>query len=342
MNQHLLLKAPAASIRTATEATDVEIFSREAIDLFTKKRQGHLIHRMYMNDAALGYWSEFMKHDGYYVTRSELSLIRKFSSAVGQLARNSEGVIGIENGPGTDSAIINKSAVFFSAIPGLHTYVGRDWSPAIIHNISHVLTDRLVGVRIVPDLSNFLKDDLPIGLGKGRKVMAEFGITRGNMEGFASDAFPTHILETDMAFHRSQLNVGDLYVMTFDANQDKESVEYAYSSPWLTEWGRELFHTMKAELQVEGDFDPESFDFVPVFHAASCVNTNNMVASRDMDFSISGECIKVSCGDAFAITNSYKTPIEVFNTIARKSKFDVVAIYQDPECRMTMPVLRAA
>ena len=162
------------------------------------------------------------------------------------------------------------------------------------------------------------------------------------MEGFASDPFPSHVLEADMVFHRSQLNQDDLYVMTFDANQDKESVEYAYTSEWLTQWGRELFRTMKSGLEIEGDFDPEGFDFVPVFHVASCVNTNNMVASKNMSFSLAGERIKICRGDSFAITNSYKIPIDVFNGIAGKSGFDVVAMYQDPHHRMTMPVLRAA
>lgn len=342
MNQHLLINAPHATIKPALHQADCDVFTQETIDLFTKKRQGHLIHRMYMTDAALGYWSEFMKHDGYYVTRSELSLIRQFAAAVGQLARHPHGIIGIENGPGTDSAIINKSAVFFGAMKGLHTYVGRDWSPAIIHNVPTVLADRLPKTRIVADLSNYLKDDVPQDLGKGRKVMAEFGITRGNMEGFATDPFPAHVLAADMAFHRSQLDIGDLYVLTFDANQDKASVEYAYTSEWLTQWGRELFRTMQRELPIEGDFDPEGFDFVPIFHAVSYINTNNMVASKDMDFTIAGQPVNVRKGEAFAITNSYKTPIEVFNTIALQSGFDVVALYQDPERRMTMPVLRAA
>ena len=71
MNQLLLLKAPSAAVKPVLQA-DFDVFTREAVELFTKKRQGHLIHRMYMTDAALGYWSEFMKHQGYYVPLREI------------------------------------------------------------------------------------------------------------------------------------------------------------------------------------------------------------------------------------------------------------------------------
>ncbi|NTG02967.1 L-histidine N(alpha)-methyltransferase [Rhizobium rhizogenes] len=322
-------------------AEDLDAFLQESIALFSKTRQGHLIHRMYMSEAALTYWSEFMQHDGYYVTRSEVALISQFAAAAGESARHPDGIIGIENGPGTDSALQNKSAVFFSAMPGLHTYVGRDWSPTIVSNVGKVLNERLAGVRIIADLANYRKQPLPAGLGKGRKVMAEFGATRGNMEGLVSDPFPSHVLMAGLRFHRSQLEPGDIYIVTFDSNQDKASVEYAYTSAWLTKWGCELFRTMRQELPIEGKFDPDGFEYVPIFHPGSYLTANNMVALKDMNFTISGREFAVSRGDAFAITNSYKTPVSLFSSIAASAGFEVAALYQDESRRMTMPVLIA-
>lgn len=321
---------------------DQDVFLQESIDLFSKKRQGHLIHRMYMTHDALLYWSEFMQHDGYYVTRSEVMLINAFASAAGAFAKHQDGVIGIENGPGTASALSTKSAVFFSAMPGLHTYVGRDWSPTITGILSDVLRDQLANVRIVPDLANYRTQALPSGLGNGRKVMAEFGATRGNMQGLISDPFPIDILTDGLRFHRSQLDPGDLYIVTFDANQDKDSIEYAYTSVWLTRWGRELFRIMSKELPIEGDFDPEGFEYVPIFHGQTHLTANNMVALKSMSFTLGGLQFRIRRGDAFAITNSYKTPVSLFRSIAEKAGFEVAALYQDGEHRMTMPILVAA
>lgn len=320
---------------------DRTAFMQESIDLFKHRRQGHLIHRMYMSQAALAYWSEFMKHRGYYVTRSEINLISMFANVIGNLARHRDGIVGIENGPGTVSAMKKKSSVFFSAMPDLHTYVGRDWSPEIIKNIRRTMPLELFNAEIVAEYCNFLEQDIPKGLKKGRKVMAEFGLTQGNMEGFPYSSFPTNRLLENMTFHRNQLSIDDMYVVTFDANQNEKSIVNAYTSEWLTHWGRELFRTMKKELQIEGDFDPEAFVFIPIWHSGSHINTNNMVATRNMKFSIDGVEMVARSGEPFGITNSYKTPVELFSGIAREAGFEMSSCFPDADKRMMLAVFKA-
>lgn len=320
---------------------DRAVFLKEAIDLFKRNRQGHFIHRMYMSHASLQYWAEFMKHRGYYVTRSERNLISGFARVIGNLANHPDGVIGIENGPGTVSAIKAKSAVFFSAMPHLHTYVGRDWSPEVVKNVTKTMPLELSGTRVIGDVANYLQSPVANDLGPGRKVMAEFGVTRGNMEGFPHNPFPAHILRGDLAFHREQLAQDDLYVVTFDANQNERTITEAYSSEWLTLWGRELFWSMLRELPIEGDFDPESFVFRPIWYAENHISTNNMIALRNMQFSIGGVRINVNKGEPFGITNSFKIPVPVFLSIAMQAGFAPMHTFQDAEKRMTMAVLKA-
>ncbi len=317
------------------------VFLQEAIDLFKHRRQGHLIHRMYMTDSALAYWSEFMKHRPYYVTRSEVNLISMFSNVIGHLSRHNEGIVGIENGPGTESAMRRKSSVFFSALPDLHTYIGRDWSPAIVKNIKKFMPLELFHSEIIAERVNYLETDIPVGLRAGRKVMAEFGITQGNKEGFPQDPFPEAKLLADMKFHRRQLAADDFYVVTFDANQNERTVTGAYTSEWLTKWGRELFYAMKRELPIEGDFDPESFIFMPIWYASSHINTNNMVATRTMYFTVGSVQIVAHKGEPFGITNSYKTPVELFASIAKDAGFDMPSCFSDAEKRMRLAVFRA-
>lgn len=317
------------------------VFLQETLDLFKHRRQGHLIHRMYLTKDALYYWSEFMKHRDYYVTRSEVNLISMFSRVIGNMARHADGIVGIENGPGTQSAMKKKSSVFFSAMPDLHTYVGRDWSSEIMRNIQKFMPLELFNADIIADHANFLEEDIPANLKAGRKVMAEFGLTQGNIEGFPHDPFPEYRLYEDMVFHRRQLNADDLYVVTFDANQNEKSITQAYTSNWLTLWGRELLRTMKAELSIEGDFDPESFVFIPIWHAGSYINTNNMVPTRTMKFKIGGIEVTAHEGEPFGITNSYKTPVELFAKIARNAGFEMSSCFPDPEKRIMLAVFKA-
>lgn len=337
----MLLKEKTYPYTSILSEEDKILFAQEAIDLFKHRRQGHLIHRMYLSADALRYWGEFMKHRPYYVTRSEIHLISMYARAVGAAASHEDGIIGIENGPGTQSAMRKKSSVFFSAMPDLHTYIGRDWSPEIVKNIGKFMPLELFDAEVIADHANFLQQNIPTCLKKGRKVMAEFGLTQGNMEGFPYDPFPENRLKQHMAFHRSQLNIGDLYIVTFDANQDEKTITASYSSEWLTLWGRALFHTMKNELSIAGDFDPDAFIFHPIWNADSHVNINNMIAVKDMRFSINGVDISVQKGEPFGITNSYKIPVRLFADIAEEVSFEMINCFQDTEKRMTLGVFRA-
>jgi len=324
--------------------TDIDAAAKDLTALFTRKAAGHLIQYMYMTPQALASWSEFMLHPEYaYVTREKSLITQVAKQDIFPEVQYSGRLVGIENGPGTDSAMQKKSGPFWSGIGDVGTLVARDQSATVVLNAPEVLHRRLPNTLIVPNKVDFLKASLPKGLPEGRRVMAEFGITRGNMQGFADDNFPVKLFKRDLKTHFKLLNPGDLYTFTFDANQT--DVDKVYDSPHLTEWGREMFRVMKEELPIEGDFDPNGFVFVPRWHAEPHhVNTNNMVATRSMEFAIAGEAIRVEKGDEFAITNSYKMPLEMFEGIAEELKDEegielLTAARQDRQRKMTMPVL---
>jgi uncharacterized SAM-dependent methyltransferase len=230
----------------------------------------------------------------------------------------------------------------FSQIDGLHTYVGRDWSNAVVDNIARVLPDHLQGVRIIPDLADFNHHALPEGLPKGRKVITEMGVTIGNKIGDPSTNFLERELKAGFAFQRTLLDKGDIYIPSIDVCQDWDAVKYAYTSKWLTQWGRQLFRHMKATMPFQGNFDPEGFVFESIPHPHTHVGANTMVATCDMEFSISGNFFKATTGQGYVITNSGKPPIEMVRDIASDTRFEVPKIVQDDLGRITFPALRAA
>lgn len=327
--------------------TNREAAIKDLTDLFTRKAAGHLIQYMYLTPKALESWTAFMEHPEYsYVTRENRLITQVAKKDVYPEFQYDRGVIvGIENGPGTDSAMIAKSAPFWSNAGNVAYLYARDQSPTVVLNAPKVLERRLPNTTVIPDKCDFLKDPLRGRVPEGRRLMAEFGITRGNMQGFADDHFPVKLFKRDIATHFKLLNPGDLYTFTFDANQ--VDVDKVYDSPHLTEWGREMFRVMQEELPIEGDFDPDAFEFVPRWHGAPHhVNTNNMVATRSMEFNIAGQDIKVEKGDEFAITNSYKMPLDMFMGLADELKDEkgielLTSPRQDRKTngRMTMPVL---
>ena len=314
-----LLHTPHAGHKPLLSDEDRAVFLQESIDLFTQNEQGHLIHRCYLTPEALRYGGLFSSRKESYAKAGELCVIPTAGASISDLARHHFGVIGLENGPGMKSAMQDKSIPFFSRLAGLHTWVGRELSPASIDIMQGVIGTALPNIRIIPDLADFQKAAYPKGLPKGRKVLAEFGLTRGNMKGFPEEGFPYHIMKADMLAHASRLDTGDIYTYTFDCNQNGEEVERSYNSDYTTMWGRELFRAMHRELadHITGDFDPDSYSFRDVWVASAHGGFNYMIADRTMRFEIAGIPITAYKGEAqFGITNSFKMPAELAQQLA--------------------------
>lgn len=323
MNLALRKDVPLEQRRLLSDE-DRAVFLQESIDLFTRKKQGHLIHRCYLTPEALEFGGLFSSRKESYGKAGEICVIPTASDSISNLARHAFGVIGYENGPGMHSGMRDKSIPFFSRLAGLHTWVGRELSPASIDIMHDVMGSALPNIRIVPDLADFQRAAFPTGLGKGRKVLAEFGLTRGNMQGFPEDGFPYHILVEDMFSHASRLDIGDIYTYTFDCNQNGKEVERSYNSIETTMWGRELFRAMQSELtdHITGEFDPDGFSFRNIWVGAAHGGFNYMIADRTMKFEIAGIPIIAHKGDAqFGITNSFKQPIEIAEQSAKDTGF---------------------
>ena len=312
------------------------VFKQEIKDLFARVRQGHLIHRCYLTPDALIYGGKFSRTKANYSASEEMSAIFNATVPISDRAQHSHGIIGVENGPGMESAMRTKSGMFFSGIYGLHTWVGRDVSKDSVGLMSVVMGEVLKGKRIVPDQSDFILDSLPRGLGLGRKVMAEFGLTIGNMEGFPEDGFPYEKKLNGLKHRLNHLDSGDLMTFTFDCNQNGQEVENAYNSEWTTLWARELLHVSKSELDIEGNFDPNAFIFRNEWNGDSHGGFNYVVAQKPMEFAIDGDVYKIHRDEKFGITNSYKMPYEMTKTLANDLGTDLT-VYKSKGSRIALP-----
>ncbi len=332
-------KKPFEQTYLLSEA-DRWVFLQEAIDLFTHKRQGHLIHRCYLTQDALRYGGLFSSRKESYMKAGEICVIKNSGGLISDLASHSDGVIGIENGPGMRSAMIDKSIPFFSQIEGLHTWVGRDISPVSIDIMNDVMRDALPNVRIISDMSDFQTSAYPTTMGLGRKALVEFGMTTGNMEGFPQDGFPYHVIKADLQAHRARLSEGDIYAFTFDCNQNGNEVERAYNSEYTTLWGRELLRSMQSELPIMGDFDPDSYVFKSEWVASSHGGFNYMIATRRMKFQIANVVVTIEKGEGWGITNSFKLPIDMLQPLADETGYKLT-IHHSKDKRIAFPAFIA-
>lgn len=309
-------------------------------DLFHKRRGGTYIQYAFVTPKQLAAWSEYMKWPYYYPSRNEPPLIPIAAKETAKLIRFPQSVLGIENGPGTETGIQLKTIPYYSNIPGLHTLLGRDWSNSVGEAFDKTEKKKLPGVKRLFDLANFNRDALPANLPTGQRVFAEFGCSRGNLEGLPEDGYPMHVLEADADHLVSLMNEGDTYAGTIDANPYPEDILRCYSPPINDEWARAQIRHMLDTLPIKGDLRPEDFDAKALWHDGSWLSTNNLIARRKMEFNVGGMDCTAYKGEPYPFTNMWKAPIDPILDVYKARGLKLKALPKDSNGWVHIPVFQ--
>jgi hypothetical protein len=281
-----------------------------------------------------------MKWPFYYASRNEPPLIPEAAHEANKLRRPYLPAIGVENGPGTESGIELKTIPYYSRISGLHTLLGRDWSEGVGTAFEKVIKRELPGVKRVFDLANFNTDLLPRGLPSGQRIFAEFGFSRGNLEGRPEDGYPMHILEADADHLVSLMNEGDTYTSSIDTNPYPEDVLRSYSPPINHEWGRAQIRHMLDTLPINGDLVPEDFLTKPLWHEEAWLCTNNLIPTRKMEFNVGGlDCVAYK-GEPYPFTNMWKAPLDPILDVYQSRGLTLRALPKDKNGWVHIPVFQ--
>jgi hypothetical protein len=303
-----------------------EAHLKDVQDLFNRVRGGTYIQHAFVTPRQLSAWSEFMKWPFYYASRNEPLLIPIAARETAKLIRHPQSVIGVENGPGTESGVKLKTIPYYSRIPGLHTLVGRDWSDGVGKVFNKVVKDELLDVDPIFNHSNFNRDRLPLGLPKGQRAFAEFGFSRGNLEGKDEDGYPMHVLEADADHLVSLMNHGDTYAVTIDANPNTDDILRCYSPLINDEWGRAQVQHMIDSLPITGDLVAKDFNTKPIIRDNSWLCTNNLIPKRTMEFNVGGVDCTAYKGEPYPFTNMWKVPLD-----------PIVAVYEARGLKLKAP-----
>lgn len=313
---------------------------KDVQDLFAGIGGGQYIRHAFVTEEQLARWSDYMQWAFYYASRNEPPLIPIAADQTAKLIRCPHSVVGVENGPGTVSGVELKTIAYYSRIPGMHTLVGRDWSEGVGEAFHKVVGNKIPEVRRIFDLSNFNRDPLPRDIPRGQKIFAEFGFSRGNLEGNHQDGYPMHLLEADADHLVSLMSEGDTYAMTIDANPFEEDILRCYSPPVNNEWGRSQIRHMKSTLPITGDFFAEDFITRPIWYANSWLCTNNLIPTRTMHFNVGGLDRTAYKGQPYPFTNMWKVPLDPIVSVYEERGLKLKATPRDANKWVHIPVFQ--
>ncbi|MBV8399471.1 MAG: L-histidine N(alpha)-methyltransferase [Acetobacteraceae bacterium] len=290
--------------------------------------QKQLPPKLFYDDEGCRLFARITELPEYYITRTELALLRKISPEIALLSPPDAAIV--EYGAGSDT----KASILLSALHTPAAYVPIDVAAGALEMIAHRLARRYPGLRIYPLVADFLAPlTLPPAI-RGLPHLGFFpGSTIGNLEPPAVRIFLRNV-RTTLGPQARFLVGADLRKspeVLIPAYDDAEGVTAAFNRNILVRLNREA----------DADFDPESFEHRAVWNESESRIEMHLVSRRAQIVHIGGHAIHFSAGESIHTENSYKHTAEAFRALAREAGWEPVQLWTDPDALFSIHMLRA-
>ncbi|KAB2836205.1 MAG: L-histidine N(alpha)-methyltransferase [Caedimonadaceae bacterium] len=233
-------------------------FEQDYIDLFLRKRSGHMAQYVYMYRPHI--YEDIIKQDSYYPFKMESDLLIQLSHDLCKNFKNVKHVL--EVGPGSETPILSKTVPFLRALNShveSFIYTAVDSTREYAEQASKLVDQHLEGIQTQALEIDFLTSNAFEDIKKDihpddKKLMICFGqpIFANNNDGDIEKLLKniSHFLHED-----------DYILFGVDTNHDEALLESAYNTKSLHDLMLNAMHHLKCTLQLE-DFNTEAFDFV--------------------------------------------------------------------------------
>ena len=237
-------------------------------------------------------FDEITRLPEYYPTRTETALLHSIMPEVA--TRIPRGAAVVEFGAGSAT----KTPILLEAI-GPAAYVPVDISGDYLNGSAGTLRERFPGLEVLPVIADFARPfSLPSGLDHLRRVGFFPGSTIGNFVPWSA---------TDLLRQwRQLLGVGAQLLIGMDRVKPVERLLAAYDDPQgvTAEFNLNLLHRINREL--DGDIPVEAFRHEARWNEILSRIEMHLVATRDVEFSVSGQVFRFAEGSSIHTENSHK------------------------------------
>jgi L-histidine N-alpha-methyltransferase len=255
----------------------------------------------------------------YYLTRTEIPLIKKAAYA---LSDNLKNVDIVEFGSGD----CTKISILLDAVPKKFRdtvrYMPFDISNAAVKKSSNILLIKYPGIRIHGIVADFMSQ-LDIIPKKSKKIFCFLGSTIGNISIDKAKLFLKNLGQI--------MNVGDMLLLGFDMVKNKEIIEKAYNDKNnLTEkFNKNILKVVNSHIK--SDFNPDNFEHIAFYNEELSTIEMHLKATTDLNINCPGlkTNIFIGKGETIHTENSYKFTEEDINTLADAAKLGIQNIFTD-------------
>jgi dimethylhistidine N-methyltransferase len=265
----------------------------------------------------------------YYLTRTEIALLRDVAPAISTHIRRSAALVEFGSGASV------KTRLLLDAAPQLGAYVPIDISESALAQAAHAIATDYPALAVTPIAADFTRPlTLPDSIRK-RPIVGFFpGSTIGNFtpdEATALMAQARKLLGATASFLVGADLVKSAATLV-SAYDDGQGVTAAFNKNLLVRINREL----------DGDFDLDSFRHRAVWNAKDSRMEMHLLSTRAQRVTISGEEIDFAEGQTIHTENSYKYTPELFGRIAGDAGWEIETAWISREQPFAIYLLRAS
>ena len=237
-------------------------------------------------------FDEITRLKSYYPTRTETALLDRIMPEVA--ARVPKGAAVVEFGAGSAA----KTPILLEAIAPA-AYVPVDISGDYLEQSARELQQRFPRLEVLPVVADFARPfSLPAGIASLPKLGFFPGSTIGNFVPWSA----TDLLRQ----FRAQLGPGAQLLIGMDRVKPVERLLAAYDEPEgvTAEFNLNLLRRINREL--DGDIPLDAFRHEARWNDILSRIEMHLVATRDVEFSISGRLFRFAAGSSIHTENSHK------------------------------------
>jgi dimethylhistidine N-methyltransferase len=264
----------------------------------------------------------------YYVTRTELALLKAVCSKVAKLVGPHVDVL--EPGCGAGEKI----RILLDALKQPRSFTPIDISRSSVEASARTLTRDYPNVAIHPLVADFTASfeapshffapqRSPYDAPSGRRLIFFPGSTISNFT--PQDALPF------LQRLRQVLRPGDFLFIGVDRIKDKEILERAYNDAQgvTAAFNLNLLRRIARELGV--DLDPNTFSHRAFYDARACRIEMHLDSKCDQTIWVCGRPVSFRKGESIHTENSYKYSPEGFRSLATQAGYQVRETYSDQQ-----------
>jgi L-histidine N-alpha-methyltransferase len=264
-------------------------------------------------------FEEITKLSEYYLTRTEVTLLKEAAPQIADKLRN---VDIVEFGSGD----CTKISILLDTIPGefIDTvcYVQVDVSIDAVEKSSNILLNKFSGIRIHGIVADFISQ-LDVISKDTKKVFCFLGSTIGN---FSMEEAMQFLVDLSEIMHS-----GDLLLLGFDMVKSKEVLEEAYNdSRHVTErFNKNILNVVNSHIGT--DFDPDAFEHIAFYNERFSRIEMHLKAINDLEVSCPSlpTTISIKKGETIHTENSYKFTDENIKSLASGAGLEIQNIFTD-------------